>query len=186
MVASILAGGNRNGVPLRHRIVNSLTWDTACDRRDCLFLMSKASLSVLPRQTPLSQPAPFSSVLRLFVRDLVLPASIGVYDHEKQQKQRVRFNVTLESSAIGEDHGDRIDNVISYETIVHAIQDLLTEGHFELVETLADRICAFCLEDERVSMVQVRVEKLDIIADAAAVGVERQKWRHKSHSPREF
>ena len=32
---------------------------------------------------------------RLFVRDLVLACSIGVYDHEKEAPQRVRFNVDL-------------------------------------------------------------------------------------------
>lgn len=117
------------------------------------------------------------SLLRIFVRDLVLPASIGVYDAEKLARQRVRFNVTVETAEIDDSHGDCIDNVISYETIVNAIRDLLDEGHFELVETLADRICAFCLDDSRVHMVQVRVEKLDIISEATAVGVERQKWR---------
>jgi dihydroneopterin aldolase len=41
-----------------------------------------------------------------------------------------------------------------------------------LVETLAERLAAFCLKDSRVVAVRVRVEKLDVFADAASVGVE--------------
>jgi len=43
------------------------------------------------------------------------------------------------------------------------------------VETLAERIAAFALEDARVRAVRVRIEKLKIIPDAASVGVEIER-----------
>ena len=46
-----------------------------------------------------------------------------------------------------------------------------------LVETLAERIAAQCLEDHRILVAKVRVEKLDVMPDASAVGVEIERHR---------
>jgi dihydroneopterin aldolase len=60
---------------------------------------------------------------------------------------------------------------------------LLGAGHVELVEQLADRIARLCLEDPRVRSARVRVEKLDAIADCAAVGVEIERLNPLPYRP---
>jgi dihydroneopterin aldolase len=119
---------------------------------------------------------------RLFVSDLVLPCNIGVYDHEKEAPQRVRFNVDLRvrrpSGAIGDD----LANVLSYDDVIHGIRDLIAERHFNLVETLAEEIASQCLDDRRVARVQVKIEKLDVHPEAEAVGVEIER-RQEAREP---
>ena len=44
--------------------------------------------------------------------------------------------------------------------------------YVNLVETLAERVASLCLEEPEVAAAKVRVEKLDVFADAASVGVE--------------
>ena len=114
---------------------------------------------------------------RIFVRDLVLTGLIGVHSHEQDQPQRIQFNVDLlsEDGCITAD--DNIANVVSYEDIVSGIKNLLARGHVGLVETLAEEIANMCLSDERVRMVRVRVEKLDVFDEAASVGIEIER-RH--------
>jgi dihydroneopterin aldolase len=56
------------------------------------------------------------------------------------------------------------------------VRELLSDRHIKLVETVAEEIAAMCLEDGRVSSVRVRVEKLDILPDAASVGVEIERF----------
>jgi len=119
---------------------------------------------------------------RMFIRDLTLAASIGVYSHEHETHQRVRINVELavtddaaqniSRAAIG---ADDLARVVDYEAIVNRIRALTTAGHVQLVETLAERLAETCLNDARVRRVLVRVEKLDVFADAAAVGVEIER-----------
>ena len=114
--------------------------------------------------------------LRVFVRDLVLPCRIGVYSHEKHGEQRVRINLDLtclEHPAVNDEH----HNVVCYAEVVEGIRKLLAEGHINLVETLAERIAADCLEDRRVLSAKVRVEKLDVMPDASSVGVEIERHR---------
>ncbi len=44
------------------------------------------------------------------------------------------------------------------------------------METLGEDIASICLENIRVRSVRVRVEKLDIMADAASVRVEIERF----------
>ncbi len=116
-----------------------------------------------------------SGSCRVFVRDLVLPARIGIHPHERELAQRVRFNVDLavEESIAPAD----ISAVVSYEDVVLGIKRTLCAGHIDLVETLAESIARFCLADPRVTAARVRVEKLDVFEEAESVGVEIERLR---------
>ncbi|MDE0993578.1 MAG: dihydroneopterin aldolase [Rhodospirillales bacterium] len=114
-------------------------------------------------------------IRHVFIRDMVIDCSIGIYTHEKEHEQRVRINLDL---AVGEgDHqiNDDIRNVISYEDMAKGVEAIIATGHINLVETLAENIAEMCLQDKRVFSARVRVEKLDIIASAESVGVEIER-----------
>lgn len=120
----------------------------------------------------------------VFLRDLVLPASIGVYAEEQGRTQRVRINVDL---AVLDDGAqklsrapvgrDELSRVVDYDLVARQIRDIVASGHVRLVETLAERIAESCLQDERVERARIRVEKLDVFADAASAGVEIERRR---------
>lgn len=113
----------------------------------------------------------------VFIRDLVLSGSIGVYRHERETRQRVRINLDLAVFEGAADLTDSLRNVVCYETIANAVRALVAARHVNLVETLAERIAALCLDDARVRSVRVRVEKLDVFPDATSVGVEIERHR---------
>ena len=119
----------------------------------------------------------------VFLRNLILQASIGVHAHEQVESQRVRINIDLgvdDDSARDADDGigrDELARVVDYEKVADGVRALLAGGHVRLVETLAERIAAFCLLDIRVMRVRVRVEKLDILPDAESAGVEIERVR---------
>ncbi len=119
----------------------------------------------------------------VFIRNLVLAAHIGVYPHEHGGTQRVCVNLDLGvDDDPAQDGIDRLDRVVSYEPIAQSIRTLVSEGHVRLVETLAERIAAMALTDPRVALARVRVEKLDVFADAASAGVEVVRTRGLSTS----
>lgn len=118
----------------------------------------------------------------VFVRDVVLTASIGVYPHEHRDRQRIRINVDLavddETALAGGIVGpDELHRVVNYEKIIIAVRAIVGAGHVRLVETMAERIAEACLLDTRVSTVRIRVEKLDIFDDAVSAGVEVERRR---------
>lgn len=112
---------------------------------------------------------------RIFVRDLELPSLIGVHRHERDGRQRVRINLELDVEGEPARLGDRLANALNYETLVGRVRRIVGAGHVNLVETLAEQIAQVCLEDRRVRRALVRVEKLDVFADAASVGIEIER-----------
>ena len=113
-------------------------------------------------------------VRHVFVRDMLLQAAVGIYPHEHGGTQRVRVNVDLAVQETGEGQ-DRLDQVFNYEQAAEAARRIVGAGHVKLVETLAERIATACLADARVLVARVRVEKLDVFADAGSAGVEVER-----------
>ena len=111
------------------------------------------------------------------VRGLVLMCSIGIRRAERDRPQRVRVSVELTASPEAGFPGEDRRRVINYEKVVAAIRQIARSGHIDLCEGFAARICEACFADARVRHIRVEVEKLDIFADAEAVGaiVERNR-----------
>ncbi|MGB0631459.1 MAG: dihydroneopterin aldolase [Alphaproteobacteria bacterium] len=116
--------------------------------------------------------APEGSTRRVFISDLVLDCLIGVHRHERDGSQRVRINLDLTVLESTDPIDDRLANVLCYEELIVKVRELATAGHVNLVETLAERLADLCLGEPGVRSVKVRVEKLDVFADAASVGIE--------------
>ena len=138
--------------------------------------------------TPIASSA--RTLRHMFLRDLVLVASIGVHPHEHAAPQRVRINVDLGV----EDDGarplsrqpvgrDELSRVVDYEKLVERVRGIVASGHVRLVETLAERIAEVCLIDRRVHLARVRVEKLDIFPDATSAGVEIERRQSDLSTP---
>lgn len=126
----------------------------------------------------------------VFLRDLILPARIGIYPHERTEAQRIRVNVDL---AVAEDQTPRpegpmsvaeeLARVVDYETIVGQVRAIVGDRHFRLVETLAESLAAACLSDSRVRTARIRVEKLDVFPDATSAGVEIERCQRDLSTP---
>ena len=117
-----------------------------------------------------------NAIRHVFIRDLMLPCSIGIHRQEKNAEQRVRINLDLAVSEGDQPIDDDIKNVICYEQLTKGVEEILNQGHVNLVETLAENIAAMCLSDRRVQSARVRIEKLDILEDAESVGVEIERF----------
>jgi dihydroneopterin aldolase len=67
--------------------------------------------------------------------------------------------------------------------VADTVRAIVASGHVRLVETLAERIAEACLTDRRVHVARVRVEKLDIFADATSAGVEIERRQTDLSTP---
>jgi dihydroneopterin aldolase len=111
------------------------------------------------------------------VRGLELMCSIGIYAAERERQQRVRISVELTATAEAAFPGEDRRNVINYEKVVAAIRRIAASGHIDLCETFAQRICDACFTDPRVGHVRVEVDKLEVFAEAQAVGAILERTR---------
>ena len=131
--------------------------------------LSEENRCVEEQGSETSEPRPCH---RLFVHGLVLPCKIGVHRHERDAPQRVRISVDLDVKDSTIPHQDTIQEVVNYDDVVGGVRDIVGRDHINLVESLAEQIVTYCLEDERVIAAKVKVEKLDVFGAEAVVGVE--------------
>ncbi len=131
------------------------------------------------------RPSAPRAIYRIVVRDLLLMCRIGIYEHERLAPQRVRINVDLAVSETVGDTGDDIANVYNYEDVISGTKSVIASRHIDLVETLAEEIASHCLKDARVEDVRVRVEKLDVYAEAESVGIEIERRQPKDRLTRD-
>ena len=113
----------------------------------------------------------------VFVRDLEIVVSVGVLEHEKRYEQRVLISVELVVRDGYDGKSDQLERVLDYSKLVDGIALLAQGEHFNLIETLAERVAAHCLVDPRVENARVRVEKPDIMPSCRSVGVEVERGR---------
>ena len=115
----------------------------------------------------------------VFLHDLLLEAAIGVYANEHGRTQRIRVNVDLGVTDDGRAPvgADDLARVVDYAVVFALVRRIVDAGHVQLVETLAERLAEACLEDSRVLVARVRVEKLDVLPDGASAGVEVERRR---------
>ena len=115
-------------------------------------------------------------VRHVFIRDLILTCLIGVHKHERKKPQRIRINLDLAVTEQSVISTDRLADVVCYEDVADRIRSIVNNGHVNLVETLAEKIASKCLEDRRIKVTRVRIEKLDVFKDAASAGVEIERF----------
>lgn len=112
---------------------------------------------------------------RIAVRDYTREVEIGAFQAERGVTQRVRFNVVLEVARHSAADTDDVDQVLSYDTIVEAIEHELGQERINLLETLAERIADRVLEAPQSLRVFVRIEKLDRIPGTLGVEIVRSR-----------
>lgn len=116
-------------------------------------------------------------VRRVFVQDFELIGSVGVYEHERRYQQRVVVSADLDIRDDYDGSSDELGAVYDYDHAIRAIRDTVESGHFNLLETLAERIAATCLEPREVLGVRIRIVKPDVLIACRAVGIEIERRR---------
>jgi (5-formylfuran-3-yl)methyl phosphate synthase len=164
----------------------------AHDRRGAIDPQAVALIrDLIPRETPAPDASPKidwrllargimgarddeGELDRVFVRDFVVSAQIGVYDFERSIHQRVIFEVEAlvrRTSA----HADDMRSIFSYDLILDAIRFVVGRGHVDFIETLAEEVAALVLQHARVRSVRVNVRKLDVIDGAVGIEIRRER-----------
>lgn len=115
---------------------------------------------------------------RIIVNGLFVDAFIGVHDFERLGRQRVRFDVEVDTV---DDYADIVRHTgayVSYADIVEYIEErAATSNHVELVETWADDVATVVLTNELATAVRVTVQKTDIFEAADGVGITIERRR---------
>lgn len=119
-------------------------------------------------ETPQHQPGS----RRVFVRGLELVGSIGIYEHERRYEQRVVVSLDLLVRDTYDGHSEQIGDVYDYDKAIAAVKSTIAARHYNLIETVAERIAEACLSDPMILVARVRIEKPDVLPACRGIGIE--------------
>ncbi len=114
---------------------------------------------------------------RVLVEGYELIGSVGVYEHERRYEQRIVVSLELDVLDHYDGVSDQLGGVYDYDHAISAVRGTVESRHFNLLETLAERIAETCLEHPHVLALKVRIAKPDILIACRAVGIEIHRGR---------
>jgi 7,8-dihydroneopterin aldolase/epimerase/oxygenase len=108
------------------------------------------------------------------VRDLSVPAVIGVHDREREITQTLVFTVELAADVRSAARRDDLADALDYSAVARTIAAVVRDGRFRLIETAAERVAERLLADHRVTWLRLEVRKpIPSGGYTAAVTIER-------------
>ena len=114
---------------------------------------------------------------KVVIKNLILNIFIGIHDFEKKKKQKVRFNIEVETNPNTKPSNKDFSTIVDYETLVNKIKALVKKQNHELLEELAENIFKIIFQNKLVKKAKVKLEKLQIIRESESVGVDVTKNR---------
>ena len=113
----------------------------------------------------------------VFIKDFIIEEIIGIHEHEKIKKQKIKFNVVLgvDQRTIPNERNKK--SIVNYEKITNKLEKLVKNKKYNFLESLAEDSFKEIFEDKRINSVTIKIEKPEAIKNAKSVGVEVFKTR---------
>lgn len=109
---------------------------------------------------------------QIFINGLAVDAVIGVYDWERDIRQRLIIDLDIGWDIAAAAANDDLDATLNYAEVSQRITDYVSTSSFGLVETLAERLAALIMQEFAVPWLRLRINKPGAVpAAAGGVGV---------------
>jgi dihydroneopterin aldolase len=123
------------------------------------------------------KPAKNTTKRTIFIKDFIIRETIGIHDHEKAKKQKIKFNIVIDVNQNTLPNEKDLRSIINYEKITKKLENLVKNKKYNFLESLAEDSFVEIFKDKRISSVKIKIEKPDAIKNASSAGVEIFKSR---------
>ena len=107
----------------------------------------------------------------VFLSQLKVDTVIGIYDWERRIRQTVAIDLEMATDIAKAAKTDSIEDTLDYKSVAKRIISFVENSEFQLVETLAEKICEIVLIEFSVPWVRLRLSKPGAIRGAKDVGI---------------
>ena len=111
----------------------------------------------------------------ILIEGLAVETVIGVFDWERQIKQRLLIDLELDTYIARAASTDDLQYTLDYKAISDAVIAFAENSDYQLIESLAEDLAAMILKDFSVSGLRLKISKPDAVpqADNVAVKISR-------------
>lgn len=108
---------------------------------------------------------------KVFIEQLEVITTIGVYDWEQQIKQKLVLDIEMAHDNKPAGKSDDVQDALDYSQVSEAVLNHIENGRFLLVERVAEEVAELIMQRFSVPWVKIRLAKPGAVAQARAVGV---------------
>lgn len=114
---------------------------------------------------------------RIFIQDLEVETVVGVFDWEREIRQKVVLNLEMSADIARAAQTDSIDDTLNYKAVAKRLAAFVGDSEFHLVETLAERCAEIVLTEFNVAWLTLRLDKPGAVTGSKSVGVMIERGR---------
>tara|TARA_R110000772_G_scaffold81245_6_gene172877 strand:- start:21 stop:377 length:357 start_codon:yes stop_codon:yes gene_type:complete len=107
----------------------------------------------------------------VYIRGLEVKTVIGIYDWEKEIKQKITVDLEMASDIKKAAATDEISEALDYKAVSKRLIAFIEESEMQLIETLAERIAEIVLTEFNVPWLRLSLGKPGAITGSRDVGV---------------
>ena len=107
----------------------------------------------------------------VFIEELSVITTIGVYDWEQTIQQKLVFDIEMGWDNRKAATSDNVNDCLSYADISEAVIQHVQPNRFALVERVAEEVSEILLQRFKSPWVRIKVSKPGAVAQANRVGV---------------
>ncbi|AIU71631.1 dihydroneopterin aldolase [Hafnia alvei FB1] len=113
----------------------------------------------------------------VFIEELTVITTIGVYDWEQTIRQKLVFDVELAWDNRKAALSDDVADCLSYADVSDAIIKHVEPNQFALVERVAEEVAMMLMDKFNSPWVRIKVSKPGAVAHAKSVGVQIERGK---------
>lgn len=107
----------------------------------------------------------------IFIRELEIETVIGIFDWERQIRQRISLDLEMGTDIRRAAGADAIEHTLDYKAVSKRLIQFVSESEFMLVETLAERIATLVISEFDVPWLRLTLNKPGAVRGSRSVGV---------------
>lgn len=116
----------------------------------------------------------------IFLRDLEVDATIGIFEWEKRIKQKLRINLEMATDIAKAAATDSIDDTLDYKAVSKRVMQFVADSRYELVETLIEKVAEILLKEFNIPWVRVTISKPGAVRGSRDVGISIERGKRKA------
>ncbi|WP_028294976.1 dihydroneopterin aldolase [Oceanobacter kriegii] len=115
---------------------------------------------------------------KVFIEGLKVDAVIGVFDWEKQVRQPLVFDLEMAWDIRQAAATDDLAFALNYAAVTEYVENFVRAQHFQLLESLIERLADELIKEFGMPWLSIRVEKPAVVPQARAVGLKIERGEY--------
>ena len=107
----------------------------------------------------------------IFIHSLEVETIIGVYQRERNIKQRVLVDLEMTLAAQPGADSDDLRSTVDYDAVSIRVTSLIKNTQYQLIETLAEKVAEVVLNEFAVENLRLKLSKPGAVKNANNIGI---------------